>query len=235
LLVVIAIISILAALLLPALSRAKDSAKQILCLSNIKQINLISFEYQTDYNDSSCPFMVTAAHSVLFGSDGATPLFYSDSFFLGGYVENTSHYGQIWPFNGASIFICPATRAANTSPPRTTIGYNYNVGGSTGDGGGLANIGKKITRFRTPDKFIQFVDCGETRYNPGAANWSSPDPNPSGNYSGGTPYCYYNWVRRHFGKGTLSTGGTNVGFLDGHAIYSPDLKAQTDSGEYITQ
>jgi len=64
LLVVIAIIAILAAMLLPALSRAKLKAQQVNCTSNLKQMTLASFMYLNDHG-KTLPYDNTGGNSRL--------------------------------------------------------------------------------------------------------------------------------------------------------------------------
>jgi prepilin-type N-terminal cleavage/methylation domain-containing protein len=123
LLVVIAIIAILAALLLPALSAAKQRAYATQCLNNAKQIGLATFIYAGDYEDKfpygvninsiQLAFTPTAWDIMLLPYLGVSPSFIN----VFGTLEATA---------GSKVYICPADIDGVNPPGGYPVPPGYN-------------------------------------------------------------------------------------------------------------
>jgi prepilin-type N-terminal cleavage/methylation domain-containing protein len=99
LLVVIAIIAILAALLLPALARAKEKAQRTICLNNQKQIMLATQIYANDFHDYMPP-----CNALQFDPQGSGWLYTYPNMNNAACVTN----GLLWPFiHTTNTYWCP--------------------------------------------------------------------------------------------------------------------------------
>jgi len=203
LLVVIAIIAILAAILFPVFAQAREKARAISCVSNLKQISSGVMMYIQDYDECAPPNECWGC-----GPSGSVSSPPRDS-----HIPTSRWFVRISPYvKNYQVFACPSnnTCKANqwgggcawgwyipTDWYNREIGYGYNntVGW---------NGGKHWGRFQHPAEVMMIADCAHKDACMARFMWANVCSATSCNED------------RRVEKNTRHQGGTNIIYCDGH-------------------
>ena len=226
LLVVIAIIAILAALLLPALTRAKLKAQGVQCMNNTRQLAIAWRMYTEDNNDK----LLYASANV--GSLGSYDSSWDFTWCTGkmdfspGRPSNWDptvdiHRSPMWPYCGknAGIFKCPADRSYVTvsgvrKPRIRSVAMNAFIGGFGGKPISTGEMDKYLLYLKYgqlnrpgPDRISLFIDQRED-----AINWGNYIQGMWG-YSPTAPSAYA-WLDI---PGSYHGNACGIAYCDGHS------------------
>ena len=196
LLVVIAIIAILAAMLLPALSKAKMRAQTTQCLNNVKQLQLCWHLYAVD----------NAGNLVANKAQSPLATIEPDSWIAGGakldQTPTNIQRSAFFPYNSTiAIYHCPSDQSKVEGKSILRFrSYGMSYPWMNGDPG-AAEINRKETDIRSPGPSLASVLWDE--------NEDSIDNGGLGVYPAGN-WAWWNWPAARHNRGCV------VSFADGH-------------------
>jgi prepilin-type N-terminal cleavage/methylation domain-containing protein/prepilin-type processing-associated H-X9-DG protein len=225
LLVVIAIIAILAAMLMPALARAKQSAARTACTSNLRQWGIALNMYLDDNNQVFPDFSIPNNTPGAPGGYDQDNIHWTDlAIFAAGGYGNSAWFNALPPYvsqkplsqyaanpagfvNGRSIFNCSAATFLPTEvDPLNRVAFSYGINFKGTNGAVPASSPFKATAVLHPSAFVFFSDV---RANSGETPFYGANPlNDLGAPRGSLNHL----SSRH-------AAGANLTFLDGHAAY----------------